>query len=239
MRFGIWDTRCFAASGVYFGKSHKFAAMTEIRNSSEHTGLFKNRTFLFGWLPLIIGILLIASFFVVRQPWWSTFVFFAILLGVSYYLTATIVWAIKKRWKMMALSLVSSLILATPLTVLIIGMLAMGAMLGPSEDGFADNLSLPAGVELAEPRSRNEPGITDVNLESGNLTDPFQDALMASLETPAQGDSTLTANVSNLESLAKNHPDLLKRFLSARPEWRVFQERGNRYATRRLSLIHI
>ena len=188
--------------------------------------------FVIGWLPFIIGMLLLISTLSISVGWWQDAACFAVLLCLPYYFIMAVVWACKRRWAMLALSVGSMAILAGTFVFCAFVMMFISAFGGPAEDGFADNLTLPTDVELAEPIrraiSKHQP-----EFESENATDPFQDALLRSLTTPAGNDAKIYAKVSNLELLATNHPKLLLRYLSARPEWRVFEERGKQYATRR------
>ena len=56
------------------------------------------------------------------------------------------------------------------------------------------------------------------------------------LATPGSDDSTITASVTSLASLARNHPEILKRYLASSPSWRVFEEREKICATRRWAI---
>ena len=116
--------------------------------------------------------------------------------------------------------------------------LVASIMMAPQEaihDPFADQLTIPSNIEVAEPQPRlvADPGIS---------VDLFQKSLLDALNTPGGDDPTITANVSSLASLARNHPDILKRYLASKPAWRLydahaFLERHARvYATRRWAL---
>ncbi len=96
----------------------------------------------------------------------------------------------------------------------------------PSEDGFADQLEIPAGLAISEPKDEAEP-------RPGGEQDSFQAAMLSALRTPGTNDASVTADISALAALQTNAPDLLRRYLAASPAWRLFEERGNLFATRR------
>ena len=97
------------------------------------------------------------------------------------------------------------------------------------KDDFADNLTIPTDIEVATPLSERPH-------ESGSGIDPFQKSLLDSLARQAGDDPTITARLPSLVDLATNHPDLLKRYLASSPCWRVFEEHGKRFATRRWAI---
>jgi hypothetical protein len=66
-------------------------------------------------------------------------------------LIAVSIWnLIKKRW---GKGIINVLLVfgCGAATVFAFGFLMFASMLGPSEDGFADNLTIPEGIEIAEP----------------------------------------------------------------------------------------
>lgn len=89
------------------------------------------------------------------------------------------------------------------------------------DDHTADDWSVPEGLEVAVPGELSWP---DDLPQSG--TDPYRDAVMAALMLEGTEDSTLTASVPSLARLATEHPDLLKRYFTLHPAWRVFPDRG-------------
>lgn len=98
-----------------------------------------------------------------------------------------------------------------------------------SKDGFADELKLPDGIVLAEPH--DEP--TDIDTQPGDAVDTFQSAIRKSLERPGIDKADATFHLPSLAHLRKDHPALLDRYLATHPGWRVYEERGHRFATRR------
>jgi hypothetical protein len=132
---------------------------------------------------------------------------------------------IRKRWKKGILNLGFTL-LSLIITFFYMIFLNVSTLLGPSEDHFADNLSIPDNIEIAEPTDWND------EIPCG-LEDGFQKSLIAELKTPDSGIPSVTAQISSLIKLHKNAPDILKRYLSTSLSWRVFKERWDLYARRR------
>jgi hypothetical protein len=106
------------------------------------------------------------------------------------------------------------------------GLLMFASMFGPSEDGFADTLSIPEKTEIAEP-------LHELDSRSGGAEDAFQQHLLTALASPGDDDPTITADVAMLVGIYQDAPDILRRYLAATPSWRMFKERGNVFATRR------
>ncbi len=102
-------------------------------------------------------------------------------------------------------------------------------MFGDSKDGFADDLKLPDGIALVEPH--DEP--TGIDTRPGDAVDTFQSAIRKSLERPGTDKADATFHLPSLARLRKDHPALLDRYLATHPGWRVYEERGHRFATRR------
>ncbi len=139
---------------------------------------------------------------------------------------AAAIWnLVKKRWVKGTINLVLFPVCAI-LSVALMYVVTFASMFGPSEDSFADNLTIPDDIEISEPLPENTPA-TSV------LKDPFQDALMAALSLPGGDDPTVRAEITSLARLQREHPDILRRYLAASPAWRVYQERGGIFATRR------
>ncbi len=112
--------------------------------------------------------------------------------------------------------------------VSIVPIALVGFMMGDSEDGFADGLKLPENVELTVPEKDGS-----FDRAVGDPADTFQSAIRATLAVPESDDASLNVSVPSLEKLRKDHPELLDRYLASHPGWRVYEERGNRFATRR------
>lgn len=105
---------------------------------------------------------------------------------------------------------------------------ALAVMIGGDPiDGFADELAMPSGVEISDP--------LPIVLEGGT-SDSLQQSLVVALTRPATEDSTVHAKVTSLQKLHRSDSDVLHRYLATSPAWRVFEERGEVFATRRWKL---
>jgi len=75
--------------------------------------------------------------------------------------------------------------------------------------------------------------VSQMRGEGGSSIDLFQKTLLSALFLPGSEDTTITASVTSLASLSRNHPEILNRYLASSPAWRVFEERENIFSTRR------
>jgi hypothetical protein len=100
------------------------------------------------------------------------------------------------------------------------------SVLGPSEDGFADKLKIPESIEYAEPQD-------EIRAAPGGPEDSFQTRLLAALRVKGSGDTLVSATADSLVTLQKTAPDILRRYLASSASWRVFEEHGATFATRR------
>ncbi len=157
--------------------------------------------------------------------------FAASLLSLLCILPAALWNLVRKRW---ANGLFNLLSFALCVCVAVAGFILLLPLLffGPSEDGFADRLSLPEGVALAEPEPELVPGFGAGVGQTGEV-DGYQAALLAALDAPGGDDPTVTGSIESLARLHREHPDLLMRHLATSCAWRVFEENGARFATRR------
>lgn len=183
------------------------------------------------WLPFFIALAALVLMFFAPGKWhlrWiSTTADWVFSAGLLWFLGLAVVRFCQKRVAagFGALGL---------LALLFVALIGMGLMAfirelgGDSKDGFADDLQLPAGVDLAEPEGE---GSSD--LVGGGQEDRFQAAIRAALTTPGSENAEALFELPSLARLRKDHPNLLDRFLAAHPGWRVYEERGSRFATRR------
>ena len=140
------------------------------------------------------------------------------LLGV---LCASLWNFLRKSWRKGFLNL-----LGLPVCFTAMLATALLCMFGPSEDGFADNLAIPANLEISEPLPENEQA-------PGAVPDDFQKAILDALEIAGPDDATITAYAPSLVKLARENPQLLRRYLSSSASWRVYEDNGKHFATRR------
>lgn len=199
-------------------------------------GIWK-RYFNSRWLPGVVFLLLYGGFAAVTVAHTRVLapavlgLFAASLLSLLCILPAALWNLVRRRW---ANGLFNLLSFACCACVAAAGfrLLLPFLFFGPSEDGFADRLSLPEGVVLAEPEPEPMPGFEEVPGPAGE-GDVFQAALLAALDTPGGEDPSVTGNIESLARLHREHPDLLRRHLATSCAWRVFEKSGNRFATRR------
>ena len=194
-------------------------------------GTFAKAYFDRPWMPLLIFLALLAAsagLSVQRSKVWAgpanVLTVAAIVAFLGMPVAATRNW-IRRQWKTGFIHL-----LAVPAAVLafvgvMVGMFAY-SMMGPSDDGFADSLSIPPELEVAVPQDMPES-------RPASDTDIFQRALLDALARPGGEDATVAATLPTLAQLRQYHPDLLARYLRCSSAWRVFTENGHLFATRR------
>ncbi|NLT48379.1 MAG: hypothetical protein GXX92_08180 [Clostridiales bacterium] len=153
--------------------------------------------------------------------------------GVAFLgIIAASIWnLIRKRWKLGVLNLFLVFCCGVA-TVFTLGFLMFASMFGPSEDGFADNLTIPDDIEIAEP-DQDSTDPWSANKPMGS--DGFQDAVRKALIV--QGDNTIefTPAMPSLRKASTDHVKTFLEYVEASPDWHVFIERGNRFASRRWS----
>lgn len=106
------------------------------------------------WLPFATCLAALAAFTVTAIPCWKPLASLTvILLGVAFLglLSASIRHLRKRRWAKGILNLLMLLVCGIA-TVLALGVLMFTSMFGPSEDGFADNLTIPQNIAVFEPK---------------------------------------------------------------------------------------
>ncbi len=183
------------------------------------------------WLPFWVPLGLLAVSLALAIPRWKSLApasgyfslaaFFS-LLGI---LIAGVRNFIRRQWRLGLLNLFT-LFLGLVAFMAAMSFLMMLSMFGPSEDGFADQLTIPPDLAVTEPREQPE-------ARPNPAGDPFQRALLDALTRPGTQDPAITASLPALKQLVQSHPDLLERYLRCSSAWRVFEENGNRFATRR------
>lgn len=181
-----------------------------------------------GWIPAALALvfLLATAGLEIAGPYrfaaLSSFFAYAFTVALLGILAAALWNFIRKRWLKGFLNL-----LALPVCGVALVVVSFVTMFGVSEDGFADHLIIPPGLEYAEPLPR------DISPTAAADPDNFQRELLAALETPGEDDTRITADVSSLQQLGREKPDLLRRYLASHPAWRVYVDKGKRLATRR------
>jgi hypothetical protein len=139
---------------------------------------------------------------------------------------AATVWSLaKKRWAK-GFAVLLSTIVAGVAGFIVLVVVALSGFFGPSEDHWADGLKIPKSIRIARPGK-------ELTAKPGGPADTFQKSVLASLSAPGSDDPTITAEVNALSTLSHRSPDTLRRYLASSPAWRVFEEHGNVFATRR------
>ncbi len=183
-------------------------------------------TILFLLLPFLLNL---ANFFLFSSSFLKPLVFlnlalrllfivslFGILVAATYHL-------IRKQWRsaLLQFAIFAGLIAA----IAGLAFFLIKSLFGPSEDHFADHLTIPAELAVTDPLPQlDAPGTGD---------DAFQAALVASLQTSGTDDASVTASLPALAELQARAPGILRRYLATSIAWRVFRERDQTFATRR------
>lgn len=176
----------------------------------------------------------LGGFTITGMSRWKTLAIVSIVLFCGAVLTflgiiAASIWnLIKKRWVVGVINLLL-VVGCGAATVFAFGFLLFVSMFGPSEDGFADNLTIPDNIEISDP----DPDATNpwgVNTPKGS--DEFQAAVRQSLTVPGNDNTEFVPEMPSLRKASQNNPEKFKAYIEASPDWHVFFERGNRFASR-------
>ncbi len=189
------------------------------------------------WLPSLVYICLLGGFVITAVVRWRPL---AVLANVLFWLAglaflalivASIWNFIQKRPRIGVINLLL-IVGCGAATFFALGFVMFASMFGPSEDGFADNLTIPEGIEIAEP----DQDATDrwgVNASKGS--DGFQESVRKALSVPGDSTTEFTPVMPSLRRAATDHTKTFHDYVEASPDWHVFIERGNRFASRRWS----
>jgi hypothetical protein len=189
------------------------------------------------WFPAVVYICLLGGFTITAVLHWRPL---AILANVLFWLAALAflgliaasIWNfIQKRWRIGAINLLLIFGCGT-VTVFALGFVMFASMFGPSEDGFADNLTIPDGIEIAGP----DQDTTDPwGASTPKGSDGFQNSVRRVLAVPGTGKPEFTPAMPSLRRASTDHPKTFRDYIEASPDWHVFIEQGNRFASRRWS----
>lgn len=196
---------------------------------------FLSRYFLSWWIPAASHVCVLATWAVsalASSPklWPVSLGLFIGLLLTFLGLVGAAAWNLfKRRWRVGIIN--SALVLACGYTTLLtLGFVAMATLFGPAEDGFADNLKIPEGIEIAEPASAETKPVPS---STAIAVDEWQTMVRKALESPGSTDPTITPSIPSLREAATNHASAFRDYIESSPEWHVFLERGNRFAVKR------
>jgi hypothetical protein len=189
------------------------------------------------WLPALVYICLLGGFTTTSLSQWNPLAFVPDVLffiaGLAFLgLIAASIWnLIKKRW---GKGVINVLLIfgCGAATVYAFALLMFASMFGPSEDGFADNLKIPEGIEIFGPE-QNACEPKEVSTAEG--TDELQNIVRKALAIPGGDIAEFTPDMPSLRKAATDHTKTFLDYIEASPDWHVFIEQGNRFASRRWS----
>lgn len=184
------------------------------------------------WLPALLSIIFRTQ---LASPLakFTDGTFYDLMLGISYVgiLLATIVNFFRRRWRNGIINLLLFFALLLPLAYITLMKSPFGRGSG---DGFADDLTIPANIEVTETNTIKWEEISPE--EEGKLKtnkDKLQQAILTSLEKAGSEDASIVADISSLVQAYGQNPKMVLRYLAANPAWRLFQEDGELLASRR------
>jgi len=189
------------------------------------------------WIPAFVYMIVLVCFTITAHPQLMQSSLaaegFLCVAGLAFLgLIAAAVWNLtKKRWgRGISHGLLAGVCGAATLFAFLL--VAIASMFGPSEDGFADNLTIPEGIEIAEPDSdASDPR----NTELAAPTDELQKLVRAALAKPGGKSVEFTPRLPSLRKASTDDPTVFREYIEASPDWHVFSERGNNFASRRWS----
>lgn len=196
---------------------------------------FLTRYFNSGWLPALVYVCLLVAFTITALSRWKLLAFAAngllVAGGLAFVgLVAASVWnLIRKRWRLGLVNLFF-VVASGVATVFAVGFLMFASMFGPSEDGFADSLTIPEGIEIADPDATDAWGAHA--LEG---SDALQDIVRKALAAPGNDATVFAPTMPSLRKASTDHSADFGTYIEASPDWHVFIEQGNRFAARRWS----
>lgn len=189
------------------------------------------------WLPALVYTCLLGGLTISAILRWRPLSFVANVLfciaGLAFLgLIVASTWnLIKKRWGKGIINVLLVLGCGAA-TVFAFGFLMFASMFGSSEDGFADDLTIPEGIEIAEP-DLDVNGNMDESTAKG--TDELQDIVRKALAVPGSDVTEFTPYMPSLRRAAMNHAKTFREYIEASPDWHVFVQQGNYFASRRWS----
>lgn len=195
------------------------------------------RYFNSSYLPALAYICLLVAFSITSSINSNSLVFLSNILfwltgGAFLGIIAASVWNyIQKRWRISIINIF--LVFACGVvTVFAMGFLVFSAICGSSKDGFADNLTIPEGIEIATPE---QDSTAPWGASSGKRRDEFQNSVRRALSVPGTGKPEFVPAMPSLRKASTDHFKVFLEYLEASPNWHVFTECGNLFASRRWS----
>lgn len=187
------------------------------------------------WLPAAMYFCLFGGYTITLQWWPDAFTVDVLLCiaGLAFIglIAATIRYLVEKKWTD-AVANIFLVLGSAYATLYVISSLLIPVMFGPDKDGFADNLTIPEGIEISYPVTDSD---DSTNLNTAGGTDEQQDSIRRALAVPGGDDSEFTPSMPALCKAATDHAERFRDYLEASPDWHVFAEGGNDFAVRRWS----
>lgn len=197
---------------------------------------FFTRCFNSNWLPALLHFFILILFVISAIPVWKPLLITGVLMFVMAVtflgLVVTFIQSlIKKRWERSILQLLQIIVCGLA-SIWACGLVLFTWMFVSDEDTFADNLTIPEGIEIAEP-------VPDQTAPWGGVIpeerDSFQEAIRMALSIPGNNDEETTPSMPSLRKASTDNFAKFLEYLEASPDWHVFPDRGNRFASRRWS----
>jgi len=158
-----------------------------------------------------------------------------LITGIIFFV-AWIVSLVKRRWKRALLQAVLGVATAAGF-LWALGALFIGAMFGPSEDNFANNLTIPPEIEkdILIPRRECNGSFSTASV----YDDDFAKRVFERLEGAGGDDPIVKYDLACLANLVHCRREELMQYLAKHPGWWLHEERGNLCATRRLRVAGV
>lgn len=186
------------------------------------------------WLPSLIYLIFLTLYAFTSIMQWQPLTVLLTMIDVFLHLAivgilASSIWNfIKKKYWIGSVHL----FLAIACIAITLQFLLFRAMFGSSEDGFADQLTIPKNIEIAEP---DEDSTLPWNLDPAKGSDAFQKAIRNALSLPGNNKKEFTPSMPSLRKASTTYAAMFHDYLEASTDWKVFIHRGNRFALRRWS----
>ena len=191
------------------------------------------------WLPVLVYVVFLGGFAITAVSQYELLehvvsVLLCIAAVAFFGIIVASIWnLIQKRWTQ---GIVQALFVigGAALAFVVFGFLMVASMFGPSEDGFADSLTIPEGIEISEPDEDPDSGRMQIG-EAQKGSDELQAMVRNALAVPGSDVTEFTPEMPSLRLASKNHAKIFHSYIEASPDWHVFIEQGNRFASRRWS----
>jgi hypothetical protein len=189
------------------------------------------------WLPALVQLCLVGGFAATAAVGWRPLLFVTDVLFVLAALAflaviAACIWNITQGRPGTAVMHLLLTFCCGAASFMAVAFASIAVAFGPSEDGFADNLTIPAGIEIADP----EPEAPDPwGAETPGNVYGLQEAIRRALTVPGNNTAEFIPAMPSLRKASMNHPEAFRDYVEASPDWHVFLEGRTHFASRRWS----